>query len=421
MSGDLLRERLRDFLVFVRPKLIASGADLDRLSQLRRLSDVRIRQFSVGRSRVTVADLCAFLADPRTGRFDALADAAGLLRAPQLAVALEPLGEDMGLVVEAALLLQVLGPAPLAAHLKDFVAAKGALAAAAPGTSTPAVRPAAPALPPKVAKLLGPMKELWAVPAGPLRILQLLESPEPRPDEVAAALEKDPALAARCLRLVNAAGFGQGSPVTSMKRAVVALGYAMTHRITAIAALLAHLGRVPDDLPFDVAVHWTHSLRTAHAASLVARETKLGRPDEHFAAGILHDIGKLVLLRHLPGPFRQVLDAAAKGERVEAAEARLLGVDHALVGACVCERWRFPVPVCAAARHHLDAADALEEIQLPREALVVAAVCRLVRDGTAAPELARWAPFLRLPPAKLEELRAEAVRRAQATLREFLA
>jgi HD-like signal output (HDOD) protein len=412
---EVLRERVRAFLTFLRPKLLSSGADLDRLSQLRRLSDVRIRQFAVGKPRVTGQDLCGLLADPKTGRFDVLADGAGLVRAAHLAAALEPLGEEMGLLTEACLTQQVLGSEPMGVHLKDFVAAKGAVAAPAPSAAAP--RPAPAALPPAVARLLGTVKDLWSLPANAVRVLQRLEAPDARADVVGAEIEKDPALAGPCLRLVNAMSHGAAAPVTSLKRAVVALGFPLTHRVVVVSALTSALGRPHGEVPFDLNAYWTHALRTAHFASLVSRTAKLGHPDEHFAAGLLHDVGKLVVYQHLRGPMKEILADVAGGQPYGAAEMRVLGVDHAAIGTCVCERWRLPRPVVAAVRHHLDPADVLEEIQLPREALVVAAACRLV--GEPGPDAARWTSFLRVPAEKAAELRAEAARRAEAGAKEF--
>jgi len=131
MSGpspmEVFRTRIHDFLVLLKSRLIAIGADFDRLAQLRRLSDIRIRQFSVGKPKITVADLCAHLADPRTGRFDAMARETGLAREEHLAQALPPLGEEMGLVTECCLSLQVVGLERMKALLKEFVAKSGPL------------------------------------------------------------------------------------------------------------------------------------------------------------------------------------------------------------------------------------------------------------------------------------------------------
>jgi putative nucleotidyltransferase with HDIG domain len=202
----------------------------------------------------------------------------------------------------------------------------------------------------------------------------------------------------------------------SLKRAVVAIGYTLTQRFVAVAALTLKLGRAQGEVEFDFPAYWTHALRTAHAASLVARAARQGHPDELFAAGLLHDVGKLVVCRHLPEPHRALQAAVKGGEAYAAAERRLLGTEHAEIGACLCERWRFPAAIVAAARHHAAPAELLEETQLPREAHVVAAACRLARDQA---DVERWTPFLRLPPARVAEIRTEAARRAEACLKDF--
>src|SRR5881394_1785582 len=108
-SVDVVHERLKAFLLYLKPFLLAGTIDQDRLAQLRRLSDVRIRKFAIDRPRITGLDLCGLLADPRVGRFDDLADETGVLTKASLAAALPPLGEDMGYLTEACLTLQVAG------------------------------------------------------------------------------------------------------------------------------------------------------------------------------------------------------------------------------------------------------------------------------------------------------------------------
>src|SRR5437762_3364166 len=116
---DVLRERLKALLIFIKPKLLSEGADLDRLAQLRRLSDVRIRQFSIGRPQLTPADLAGLLSDPKSGRFDTSAGETGLLRAGHLSLPLTPLGEEMGFLTEVCLTQQIVGAARMRGFLKE--------------------------------------------------------------------------------------------------------------------------------------------------------------------------------------------------------------------------------------------------------------------------------------------------------------
>ena len=108
---------------------------------------------------------------------------------------------------------------------------------------------------------------------------------------------------------------------------------------------------------------------------------------------------------------------AARGRRADQGPARG-DVRHppGEFGAFVLERWKFPAGVAAAARHHADSVDAIEDASLPREAVVAAACCRLVRG-----EGGRWTALLRLTPTQAVEVAAGAERLAKASLAEFLA
>lgn len=404
MPPDLeaLRDRLRAFLGYLRPKLLHAGADTDRMSQLRRLGDVRIRQFAIGKPSVTACDLCELLSDPKSGRFDALAEATGLLQAPHLTAALAPLGEEMGYVVEGCLTLQVIGAAAMRAYLAGFVKERGPLATVAPLSShtLPSFKPPPP-LPPDVQKLLGGVRDLWVAPANLRKIVDLLSIPGTAVDQVGAEIERDPPLAAQVLRLVNALGHAANNRSSSVKRALVGVGYPAARRLVPLAALVARAAP-PPELAFDLKTFWTHSLTVAYGALLVARASKVGNADDHFAAGLGHDLGKMVLARFATAGFKQVLER--KGS-----EEELLGVTHAAVGASVAERWGMPPGLALAMRHHLTPLSELEDLELPREALVVAGLCR--GDDS-------WAPMLRVPPPQLKGLRAEAGRLAAAAARE---
>lgn len=397
MSGtppvEVLRGRLRGFLSFLRSKLLASGADTSRLSGLRQLSDIRLRRFCVGRPRVTGLDVCALLADERTGRLDPLADQAGLVRLGHLDATLEPLGEDMAYVVEACLLLQVVGPQAMAAHLKEFVARDGPLQGPAPAVTAPAASGPAP-LPAPVAKALGTVKELWSPPANVLRILDLTQAAPPAAEKVAAEIEKDPVLASLFLRLANTGAPAEGRSA-SIRRAAIALGFPSIRRTALSAALVLRLDG-PLNADFNLHAFWAHAFRVAHAAAQVARATKLGNPDDHFTAGLFHEVGTLALVRF----------------------ARPDAADPLAVGACILERWRFAPAIAAAARHHRVTPEELEELQIPREAAAVAAMCRLANESLAA---TAWAPVLRLPVDQIEAARRESARQAERSTLEVFA
>jgi len=378
---EVLHERLKAFLLFLKPRLLVADIDQDKLAQLRRLSDVRIRKFAVDKPQITGLDLCALLADPRVGRFDDVADQSGALKKGHLAVVLPTLAEDMGYLIEACLTLQVLGLAAMQAHAKAFVEKHGALAAPA-GSAAPAAKAAAAPLPPAVAKALAPIRELWSLAPSTLKALQLLAAADSRADQVCAEIEKDPDLAVQFLKFVNASPSG---PCSSVKKAVVSLGYPLTRRFVMTAALALKLGPPYAAASFDPKGFWRQSLQLAHMAAQISKTTGLGHPDEHFSAGLLHGIGRIAL-----------------------AKAGTDGPDD-VVGAEILARWRFPAAVVEAARHHRDTQDQIEEIQLPREAIVAWGLHHFLTKGQ---DVQPWAGFLRVDPDFLPRCFNEASRPA---------
>jgi len=378
---EIVHERLKAFLIFLKPRLLQDNIDAARLDQLRRLSDVRVRKYAVTKPQITGLDLCALLADPRTGRFDDLTDATGVLRKGHLAAVIPTLGEDMAYLIEACLTLQVIGPDAMKGHAKAFVEKHGA-AAAAPGPVAAApAKPAAAPLPPAVAKLLAPLKDLWSVPPATLKALTLLAAADSPPDAVCAEIERDPAFAALVLRFA-------GTKSSSIKKTVVAMGYPLLRRWVMTAALAAKLGPPHAEAGFDERAFWLRSFTVAHAASQVAKATKLGNADEHFFAGLLHQVGRLA--------------AAKAGGTAPAGE----------VGAAILERWRFPAAVVEAARHHASTPEQLEELQIPREAVVVTALSGWI-DKRGEPRA--WPGFLRVAADSLPAILERAKMAAELT------
>lgn len=391
--AELVHDRLRALLRFLKPKLAADSLDLDRMANLRRLSDVRIRRFAVERPGFTAFDLCGLLSDPRVGNFGELADEVGVLKKSHLAIALPFLGEDMGYLIEACLTLQVAGLAKMKQYAREFARQEGA-APAPRGTPSPPGA-AAPARAAVVAQPPGPIKDLWVLPPSLQMALDLLGAADTPADRACAALERDPALAQLLLRLGNLA---TGANAVSLKRLVVGIGYPLARELVRAASLISRLTPPFAERGFDDRVHWQGALQCARSAAQISRRTKLGNPDQHFAAGLLHSVGRL---------------AAAKAGGPSSA------VSSAETGASLLERWNFPPPVVLSARYHAASPDDLEELQIPREVLVVAALGGLVRKPPSG-EGPPWAQLLRVPPDLTGILLEEGSSWAQAAVRELL-
>ncbi len=157
------------------------------------------------------------------------------------------------------------------------------------------------------------------------------------------------------LRLVNSAYFGLRNPVSSIHQALVSLG---VNTLKNIALSLAMLGALPREngAGFNSEECWVHSLAVGLAARRLGRLAGVdpAEAEEYFVAGLLHDVGKLVLARQAPQEYRRALEAAAAGEQdLLAAEAAVLGATHAEVGAVLATHWGLPEMLgLGLARHH---------------------------------------------------------------------
>lgn len=413
---DAAGKKWAAFLAFVRPKLIADPEAKAKLQRLRQLVDLRLDKVRVKRPHLSLQELSVVVQPEKTKpRFAPLAYMARLVSAEEAKQPIDAASEAAGRFLDAALTLEVFPPAQVFAWLQEFAAAWRALEKAQAPKQDPGPQPPSD-LPPNVARWLGDVKDLWAIPEVTRKLQQMLLDRETPIGDVAAELERDPALSAQVLRLVNSAFFATAQEIASVERAVAMLGYMNVRRVVTVASLTSKLGREDPSVPFDVREYWTHSLAVAQGAMHLARTAGLGEADDFFTAGIVHDIGKLVLYQYLKPQMRMILTEVRGGARWAAAEQRVLECSHALIGACVCEKWGLAGEVAAAARHHLDSADSVARANLPAAARAAVALCRLARsEGDAA----AWAPVLGVAADALSEALQEGKVTSLAALREL--
>jgi putative nucleotidyltransferase with HDIG domain len=158
-------------------------------------------------------------------------------------------------------------------------------------------------------------------------------------------VQQDPSLTARLLKLANSAMFGMQRQVDTVSRAVAVLGTRQVRDLTlGLAAARAFEG-IPNSL-VSMGSFWHHSVMAAVCAKLVAAEVPRGRPDSAFVAGLLHDVGQLVMFNKLPEQAHRALlmtiDEPGEPD-LHVCERQLLGFDHADVGGALARRWGLPV------------------------------------------------------------------------------
>lgn len=196
-------------------------------------------------------------------------------------------------------------------------------------------------------------------PAAYRELMEGLNSETSTVEYVGEILERDPAISAKLLQMVNSAYFGLGCRVTNPVRAISLMGLEVVKALVLSAGVYANLP------PAVAARHevgwlWRHSMRVSRMAQKVAQAfTSDARLiDDAFIAGLLHDLGTLILLCDCPAEVKEIEQAAiAERAAIWNAERNMLGVTHAEVGAYLLGMWGLPQPVVeAVAWHHRPAA-----------------------------------------------------------------
>lgn len=184
-------------------------------------------------------------------------------------------------------------------------------------------------------------------------IEEALQSTQCNLSTIGDAIQKDPDLTARLLRLANSPFFGFASRLSTVAEAVSLLGIQQIQDMIVASSVLEQFKGVPDQF-VNKDSFWRHSLAVGIAARLIAMERRLPKPDKFFVAGLLHDVGRLVLLSQAAEWAQAVFELYGR-ERIllRDAEKQVLGYDHQQIAAELLQSWSYPpVLVQAVAFHH---------------------------------------------------------------------
>lgn len=203
---------------------------------------------------------------------------------------------------------------------------------------------------PNVRDAVSRVKELPTLPSVLGKILATAADPDASALDLGQHIAADQSLSATLLKLVNSAYYGFYRQIKSVTQAIVMLGFLEVRNLALTATAFRALSRESSD--YDRLQLWRHSLATATAAERIAKLLNIDK-EGCFEAGLLHDIGKVVLDMLYPEAFREAAHAAhAEQALVIEAEQRLFGLDHAEIGGILGEHWNLPPSVVEAIRLH---------------------------------------------------------------------
>jgi len=198
------------------------------------------------------------------------------------------------------------------------------------------------------------INSLQTQPAVIAKITQMLQNPATNADELGQAIRTDQVLASTVLKLVNSAFYGFPGKIGSINHAVVLLGFSTVKNIVLTASILEIFKMDAGVYNFKAQEFRKHTLAVAVASQCLAQAIGYENKEECFVAGLVHDIGKVIMFQLAPDDFMRVVDCADKTKSLfYDSECKLLGINHQEAGGMLIEQWRLPEQILSAvASHH---------------------------------------------------------------------
>lgn len=180
------------------------------------------------------------------------------------------------------------------------------------------------------------VSNLPTLPAVVQFVGNMVEEGQASAQEIGTVIARDQVLSARLLRMVNSPFYGFPGRISSVTHAVVLLGFNVVKGLVLSTAVFDRLGDNSRHL-------WQHSLGVALISRQLAKELKLGDPEETMVAGLLHDIGKVILGHLAPEDYAAAVQVAeVKHIHILQAEREILGLDHCEVAQWAADSWHLP-------------------------------------------------------------------------------
>ena len=194
--------------------------------------------------------------------------------------------------------------------------------------------------------------ELPAFSATANQLVSEINAPEVKTPRVLELIEYEPIISAQILKIANSPLFGSSRPITTIGHAVVILGFRSVSQHAIAAATGELFNSEGGSCVATRKQTYTQSLAVATVGRAIAQQLNLGFPDEAFMCGVLHDIGKLVLLENEGERYESILQQHREFE-TPAAETEAFGVTHPTIGKCCGNAWGLPGAInLAIANHH---------------------------------------------------------------------
>jgi HD-like signal output (HDOD) protein len=204
------------------------------------------------------------------------------------------------------------------------------------------------------------IRNIPSLPTSVGNVLEICNNPQTSPADLNYVISLDPVLVGRVLKLLNSAYYGLSQKVTSVVRAIIMLGINTVKNLVLSTAIMGTLSMSKKDQGLNMEGFWRHSLCVGVAAKLLAKQRGIDPKlhEEYFTAGLLHDIGKILLNGVLSNDYMLAVIAADR-DRVSLfrVEDKTLGLNHCAAGEMLVKAWKLQGPVGETIVHHHNIAE----------------------------------------------------------------
>lgn len=196
----------------------------------------------------------------------------------------------------------------------------------------------------EIQELIDNANALISLPEVALRVNEIANNPNSTTEDMATLLSQDPALVVRLLRIANSPYYGLSKEIETINHAVAVLGTNKIRDLVLSSSASDAFDGIPNNL-ITMQDFWHHSLYCGLLAQILAKKSKKANADSIFIAGLLHDIGQLLMFNQLPAKSHEVIILLMEGsEELDTfeAERHIFGFDHMQVGAALIKSWHLP-------------------------------------------------------------------------------
>jgi len=208
--------------------------------------------------------------------------------------------------------------------------------------------------------ILEDIETIPPLPEVAAQVLQMTNDPDVSAAELNQVISRDEALTANLLKLCNSAFYGLPRVISSVTQAIMYLGF-QTVRNMVLSTTMDDVYTRQDVSAYNYSPEGLseHSFATAVAAQVISRKLRPGLADTAFTAGLLHDVGKIVLAKYVQEQKAELVEKSGSSHITQAAEQEILGLNHAQVGSKIGDKWNFPQELILAIgyHHHPEEAD----------------------------------------------------------------